>query len=150
MHEPNRLPLSVVMIARNEAHRIRRSLGSIADLAEEIVVVHNDCSDDTERIAREEFGARTYEHPWHGQRDQKQIAIDYATHPWVLLLDADEEFSEPLRRSLVEFVSADAPGVSGAYFARCRQKDPAASARDPETARRLWDASARLTGIGAR
>ena len=118
MHEPNRLPLSVVMIARNEAHRIRRSLGSIADLAEEIVVVHNDCSDDTERIAREEFGARTYEHPWHGQRDQKQIAIDYATHPWVLLLDADEEFSEPLRRSLVEFVSADAPGVSGAYFAR--------------------------------
>ena len=68
MHEPNRLPLSVVMIARNEAHRIRRSLGSIADLAEEIVVVHNDCSDDTERIAREEFGARTYEHHWQGQR----------------------------------------------------------------------------------
>lgn len=118
MDTPTRLPLSVVMIARDEAHRIRRSLGSIADLAEEVVVVHNDCSDDTERIAREEFGARTYEHPWQGQRDQKQIAIDYATRPWVLLLDADEELSEPLRRSLVAFIHADDHALAGAYFAR--------------------------------
>ena len=40
-------------------------------------------------------------------------------------------------------------GISGAYFANCREKRPAAPARDPETARRLWETSARLTGTGA-
>ena len=40
-------------------------------------------------------------------------------------------------------------GISGAYFAKCREKRPAAPARDPETARRLWETSARLTGTGA-
>lgn len=118
MGNQTRLPLSVVMVARNEAHRLRRSLGSVADLASEIVVVHNDCTDETERIAREEFEARTYEHPWHGQREQKQIALDYATQPWVLLLDADEELSTPLRKSLEEFIRRDDPTLAGAYVAR--------------------------------
>ena len=62
-------------------------------------------------------------------------------------------FQSPEKGARTSLHVASAPEldrISGAYFARCRQKDPAASARDPETARRLWDASARLTGIGAR
>ena len=118
MNEQDRLPLSVVMIAHNEAHRLRRSLGSVVGLASEIIVVHNDCTDETEQIAREEFGARTYEHPRHGQQEQKQIALDYASQPWVLLLDADEELSPTLKRSLERFIQEDDPAFAGAYFAR--------------------------------
>jgi retinol dehydrogenase 12 len=41
--------------------------------------------------------------------------------------------------------SADVAGVSGAYFADCREEEPAAAARDTRAARRLWKASEKLT-----
>lgn len=36
-------------------------------------------------------------------------------------------------------------GVSGRYFANCREKRPAAPARDPAAARRLWEISEEMT-----
>lgn len=38
-------------------------------------------------------------------------------------------------------------GVSGRYFAKCREKQPSAAARDADAARRLWEISAGLTGL---
>jgi NAD(P)-dependent dehydrogenase (short-subunit alcohol dehydrogenase family) len=38
-------------------------------------------------------------------------------------------------------------GVSGRYFADCREKTPAPQARDDEAAKRLWILSMRLTGL---
>ena len=43
--------------------------------------------------------------------------------------------------------SAEVDGVSGRYFARCREKPPSAAAQDQETARRLWTVSCALTGL---
>lgn len=40
-------------------------------------------------------------------------------------------------------------GVSGRYFASCREVVPAAAARDRAAAERLWDLSAHLTGLDA-
>jgi NAD(P)-dependent dehydrogenase (short-subunit alcohol dehydrogenase family) len=39
-------------------------------------------------------------------------------------------------------------GVSGRYFANARERAPSAAARDAAAARRLWETSARLTGLG--
>jgi glycosyltransferase involved in cell wall biosynthesis len=69
-----KLPIAVSMIARNEAHNLPRSLGSVADWVQEIVVVVNDCTDGTEEIARG-FGASVMTHPWEGYRDQKKFAL---------------------------------------------------------------------------
>tara|TARA_B100000676_G_scaffold199794_1_gene196324 strand:- start:1239 stop:2036 length:798 start_codon:yes stop_codon:yes gene_type:complete len=119
MHDSAKtLSLSVVMIAHNEAHRIRRSLDSVKELAQEIIVVVNDCTDNTEQIAREEYGALVYEHDWHGHRDQKNIALKYAKQPWVLCLDADEELSPQLQDALIKFVTSPPPEINGAYFPR--------------------------------
>jgi NAD(P)-dependent dehydrogenase (short-subunit alcohol dehydrogenase family) len=38
-------------------------------------------------------------------------------------------------------------GVSGQYFANCREKRPSRAARDADAARRLWDVSAEMTGL---
>jgi retinol dehydrogenase-12 len=40
-------------------------------------------------------------------------------------------------------------GVSGKYFANCREKQPARAARDVEAARRLWQVSDELVRVGA-
>ena len=45
--------------------------------------------------------------------------------------------------------SPDLEGVSGRYFASCREARPSAAGRDREAAERLWELSAHLTGLDA-
>ncbi|MCL5096544.1 MAG: glycosyltransferase family 2 protein [Candidatus Omnitrophica bacterium] len=114
----NRLPISVCMVSGAEAPRIGRALASVADWTREIVVVLNvEVNDGTAEIA-ERYGARIYRHPWQGFREQKNLALDYARQPWVLALDADEEVSEELGGSIIEFLNKPGGGFSGARFAR--------------------------------
>ncbi len=113
-----RLPISVCIIAGNEAPRIRRALDSVADWAGEIIVVLNDDENDgTAQIALA-CGAKVFREPWKGHVAQKNSAADKATQPWVLGLDADEEVSPALRDeigcAMVE------PGDHAAFcFPRC-------------------------------
>jgi glycosyltransferase involved in cell wall biosynthesis len=84
----------------------------------EIIVIVNDCTNDTVAIAQR-YGAKVHEHAWSGHRDQKNIALNYATQPWVLCLDADEEVTPALAASIRDFIQRDDPQHAGAYFARC-------------------------------
>ena len=116
------LPLSVVIVAKNEAHNLSRCLASVRDFAAEIVVVLNDTTDASESISRS-FEARVHHLPWHGYRDTKNAALDLATHNWVLSLDADEEVSPALRSDLLAFFTPGdarpaAEAFSGARFPR--------------------------------
>lgn len=97
-----RLPLSVSLIASNEAANLPRCLASVQEWCAEIVVVTNDCRDDTEEIARR-HGARVVPNAWKDFQDQKNVSLDACTQPWVLCLDADEEVSLPLRAEIEDF-----------------------------------------------
>ena len=44
--------------------------------------------------------------------------------------------------------SDEVKAVTGKYFADCREKAPSAAALDADAARRLWDLSAELAGLG--
>lgn len=112
---PTQLPISVVIVARNEAHNLPRCLASVRDFAAEIVVALNDTTDASESIARS-FNARVHHLPWRGYRDTKNAALDLATHNWVLSLDADEEVSATLRSDLSAFfASGSHPPIADAY-----------------------------------
>lgn len=111
-------PVSVVVVARNEAHNLPRCLASVRGWVAEIVVVLNDTTDSSAAIARE-HGAVVHETEWRGFRDTKNWANDRATQPWVLCLDADEEVSPALRAELCAFLGGDQAGrYSGARFPR--------------------------------
>jgi NAD(P)-dependent dehydrogenase (short-subunit alcohol dehydrogenase family) len=61
-------------------------------------------------------------------------------------------FLSPAKGARTSIHVATAPelaDVSGRYFARQREVEAQSHATDAETARRLWEASARMTGIGA-
>ncbi len=112
------LPISVTIVAKNEAQNLRRCLASVYQWVVEIVVVLNDTTDDSEAVCRE-FGARVAHLPWQGFLDTKNAAHDLATQPWVLALDADEVVSPELLAAIVEFFSTSRHKVfSGADFAR--------------------------------
>lgn len=83
------LPLSGVVITRNEADRIARCVQSLASVCREVIVLDSGSDDDTVAIARA-AGARVEHRAWDGFARQKNAAIALASQPWVMLLDADE------------------------------------------------------------
>lgn len=96
------LPISVVVVARNEAHNLPRCLASVRGWVAETVVVLNNTTDDSAAVARS-HDARVLETEWRGYRDTKNWALAQAHQPWALCLDADEEVSAALRAELQAF-----------------------------------------------
>jgi len=94
------IPVSVVIITRNEEANIERCLSSVRWAAERVVV--DSMSDDrTAEIARG-LGARIIKREWPGYSAQKNFAIEQATQAWVLSLDADEVVTPELATEIEE------------------------------------------------
>ncbi len=81
--------ISVVVVAFNEERNIERCLRSV-QWADEIIVVDAFSTDRTPEISRL-LKATVVQRAWDGYAPQKQFALSKASHPWVLLVDADEE-----------------------------------------------------------
>ena len=93
-----KIPLSVVIIAKNAAAQIAACLESVA-FAEEVLVVDSGSEDETRAIA-DVMGCRVIEKEWLGFGQQKQFAVTQAKHDWVLCLDIDERVSPALEASI--------------------------------------------------
>jgi glycosyltransferase involved in cell wall biosynthesis len=108
-----RKPVSAVLIVSNEEDRIARCLGSLA-WCDEIVVVDSGSSDRTKAIATDPAAPwapklRWYERAWDGFRNQRNHALDRATHDWVLAADADEECTPELRSRIEGILAEPSP-----------------------------------------
>ena len=88
--------LSAFIIAKNEAHRIKRAIDSIRDVASEVIVVDSGSTDDTVEIAKS-LGAKVIFNEWLGYVNQKSYAESLCKHNWVLNIDADEELTKDLQ-----------------------------------------------------
>jgi len=108
------------MISGPDAGRIGRALESVKGwTAEQIVVVNDDVTDGTDKIA-EKLGAKVFREPWKEHIAQKNSAAAKATQPWILGLDSDEEISPKLRESITRFmVSVKMKGPDAFRMARC-------------------------------
>jgi glycosyltransferase involved in cell wall biosynthesis len=94
-------PLSVVIITFNEEKNIERCLRSVVDVADEIIVLDSLSSDRTGEICQQ-FNVTFIEQPFLGYVEQKNKALEYASNPHVLSLDADEALSDELKKSILE------------------------------------------------
>ncbi len=93
------IPVSAIVICGNEENNIAACLTSLS-FASEIIVVDSQSTDGTVEIAKK-FTNKVFVKPWEGYAIQKQFALDQATQPWVLSLDADERVSDELRTELL-------------------------------------------------
>lgn len=105
--------LSVVIITRNEENNIDRCLRSVKDIADEIVVVDAMSTDKTVEICKK-YGAKVYEREWDDFSSQKNYANDKATEEYIFSIDADEELTEELKKSILR-KKADGLGERIAY-----------------------------------
>jgi len=93
--------LSVVIITFNEERNIGRCIGSVREVADEIVVVDSFSTDKTREIC-ENSGVKFIEHAFEGHIQQKNFAITQAKYPHQLSLDADEALSEELKAEILK------------------------------------------------
>lgn len=91
----NSLPVSVFIIAKNEADRIGRTIASVKDWVDEVIVIDSGSSDDTVAVS-ESLGARVTFNAWRGYGPQKVFGEGLCRNDWLLNLDADEEISPEL------------------------------------------------------
>lgn len=94
----DKIPLSVVIIAKNAATQIAACIDSVA-FADEILVVDSGSEDETRAIA-DVRGCRVIEKEWLGFGRQKQFAVSEARYEWVLCLDVDERVTPRLQDSI--------------------------------------------------
>jgi glycosyltransferase involved in cell wall biosynthesis len=102
------LPLSVFIIARDEADRIGATIHGIRSLTDDLVVVDSGSMDGTQDVAAS-FGARVIHNDWPGYGPQKRFAEDQCRHVWVLNVDADEVVTEALAREIRGLFAQGAP-----------------------------------------
>ncbi|MFT2007335.1 glycosyltransferase family 2 protein [Pontibacter sp. 13R65] len=91
--------LSVVIITFNEELNIGRCLDSVAEIADEIVVVDSFSTDRTKEICLER-GVKFVERIFDGYVTQKNFANSQSSFPHILSLDADEELTDELRQEI--------------------------------------------------
>lgn len=99
------LPLSALIIARNEEALIGRCVKSVAGYCAEVVVVDAMSTDRTVENAQA-CGARVVSRAWTGFGDQRNFSLTQAKHDWVLVLDADEASTPGLEEWVRNFFSA--------------------------------------------
>jgi glycosyltransferase involved in cell wall biosynthesis len=103
--------LAVVLITRDAAHLLPRTLEAVS-FVDSIVVVDSGSTDGTRDVAQE-LGARVVLQPhWKGFGHQKSLALSLAEEDWILVLDADEVVDKELA-SEIRRVTATRGDVSG-------------------------------------
>jgi len=109
------MKISLVMITKNEERNIKKSLLSVIDLVDEIIILDSGSDDKTVEIAKQ-FGAVVKERVFDSFTNQKNYALSLAANEWVLHLDADEFVSAELKEEIKQ--NLENPGYDAFYLTR--------------------------------
>jgi glycosyltransferase involved in cell wall biosynthesis len=91
--------VSAVMIVKNGARTIRRSLESLREF-DNVVVYDNGSTDGTQAIAGTYSNVHLIEGNFDGFGTTKNRAASFAIHDWILSIDSDEEVDVGLMNTL--------------------------------------------------
>jgi glycosyltransferase involved in cell wall biosynthesis len=95
-----RIPISVIIVTKNEEKRLSACLKSIS-FAKDIVVIDSGSEDKTIEMAKS-FGCRVFIEQWKGYGLQKQSALQKTIYKWVLSLDADERIPPKTAQAIIQ------------------------------------------------
>ncbi len=105
-----KVPLSIVVITKNESDKLEECLKS-ACWADDLVVVDDFSVDATTKIARR-YTDRVYERQMDVEGRHRNYAYSLAKNEWVFSLDADERITDELREELKALLRKNIPHVA--------------------------------------
>ncbi len=105
--------LSALIITYNEEKNVEEVISSLA-FADEIIVVDSFSQDKTVEILLKNPKVKIYQHHFEDFTKQRNLAISYAEHDWILFLDADERLTSASQKE-IELIIND-PKAKEAYY----------------------------------
>lgn len=100
----NKIPVSVVVITKNEERNIEECLKTVT-WADEIIVLDDYSTDRTVEIARQ-FTDQVYQRHMDIEGKHRNYAYSLASNEWVLSLDADERVTPELAEEIASLLSS--------------------------------------------
>ena len=110
--------LTVLIPAKNERLNIRPCIESARAIADEILVADSGSTDGTLDIVARIGGCRIIQRELIDFSNFKNWAIPQATHPWVLVLDADERITPELAAEIRDVLADPPEHVDGFWIGR--------------------------------
>ena len=108
--------ISATIITLNEACDIKDCLESLR-WVDEIIIVDSGSTDCALDICRQ-YNAKIFINPWRGYVNQKNYALEKASHEWIISLDADERLSEQLTKQIKETLMQKEIEADGYFMPR--------------------------------
>ena len=104
--------ISACYIVRDDAVHLKKSIESLRDAVDELIVVDTGSRDDTVGAAKA-CGAIVHEVTWADDfAAPRNAALSHATGDWIVFIDADEYFSDETKGNLrTAITTADAEGT---------------------------------------
>ncbi len=97
--------ISVVVVTKNEADKLKDCLQSVKDFSSEIVIVDLESTDGIKDVAKQ-FDAKLLTHkPVEYVEIVREYAISLTRNEWVLVLDPDERIPETLGKELMKLAN---------------------------------------------
>ena len=93
------LPISVIILAKNEEVRIEECLKSVYGWADEIIVVDDDSTDKTNQIALK-YTDKIFKRKMDLEGKQRNFGVSKAKNEWVMMLDCDERPTDELKKEI--------------------------------------------------
>jgi len=101
----SKIPISVVIVAKNEEKRINDCIKSVIDWADEIILVDDESTDSTRNIAKD-FGIKVLVCKMNIEGKHRNWAYSQAKNEWVFSLDADERPTLELKNEIAKTIKS--------------------------------------------
>ncbi len=92
--------ISAIIPTYNEEIHIEAAIQSVS-FADEIIIIDSYSTDNTIEIAKK-YNTRVIKRKFDNFSNQKNHAIEEASHKWIVLLDSDERIEEKLQKEIIE------------------------------------------------
>ena len=104
--------ISACIISFNEEKKIEACLQSLLPVADEIVIIDSQSTDRTLELAGK-YTSNIFTQAFLGYGKQKNLALEKASHDWILSIDCDERLSPELQQGILAI--KDELGRNDAY-----------------------------------
>lgn len=105
--------ISGLVITLNEENNIESVIRNL-DFVDEIIIVDSFSSDKTVEIIKQFPHVKLIQNKFENYTSQRNLAIDKASHNWILFLDADERITPDLQNEILETVKKS--DIADAYY----------------------------------
>ena len=141
--------VSLCMIVKDEEANLARCLRSVQNVVRQLVVVDTGSTDRTKEIAAS-FGAELHDFAWINDFSAaRNFSLGFATCPWVMYIDADEELAPASAARLAETIRL-AESQQGASIAfELQDKDAAGRTSSSSLQPRLWRRDGQVRFVNA-